>query len=114
MLIVQVSMTPGGDFSKLRTLAYATITNVGVAREDRPDLGVKRGERAYRVRLFKDAEFGGPTTLDELRDCVSSGRKVWREFGVRGHMPGPRGVWDLVGGALREGLGSRLNDYRRT
>lgn len=107
MIVVRVYMRPGGDEKQERLLSTATFACVGQATEDVPALGVRKGERVYRVRLLKDAEFGGPKTDQDDVHLA----QVWREDTVRGHMPGPRGVWDLVGGALRVMLGSRLSPY---
>jgi hypothetical protein len=104
MLVVKVCMWPGGDRSKERVMSVAAIDLLGQANADQPDIGVRRGERRYRVRLFKDVEFGGPDATGDLVD-------VWRSGRVRGHLPGRRGIWDLIGGALKVILKERLDDY---
>lgn len=96
MLVVKVEMWPGGDAAKARVISMATWTCLGVARD--------HGDRGYKVRLFKDADFGGPT--------VAPVGEVWREGTVRGHFPGRRGVWDLLAAGLREVVGRRLEGYR--
>lgn len=108
MVVVKVCMWPQGDRTKERVLSVAAIDLLGQANEDRPEIGVRKGERRYRVRLFKDTSFHGP---DGSKDLPVSERALWKHGTVRGHMPGPRGAWDLVGGALRVLLGSRLDDY---
>ncbi len=62
------------------------------------------GERSYKVALGKDKAFKG-----RPRDPQGP---VWRRGFIAGHRAGPRGVWDLVGGALGVLLGSRLHGYR--
>jgi hypothetical protein len=105
MVVVSLCMWPGGDRARQRVLSVATLSLLGQAAADRPDLGVLRGERAYRVRLSKDTQFGGPDGLS----LPLAG--VWRQGTVRGHLPGPRGGWDLLGGALRCLLHGRLHAY---
>jgi hypothetical protein len=105
MVVVKILMWPGGDRARERVLSIATLSLLGQAAADRPDLGVVRGERAYRVRLFKDTQFGGPDGLS----LPLAG--VWHQGTVRGHLPGPRGGWDLLGGALRCLLHGRLDAY---
>lgn len=104
MLVVRASMWPKGDATRAYDLAVGTWACVGQARRDDPALGVRAGERAYQVTLFKDVSFGGPALPTR-----SGG--VWRSGNVRGHFAGARGVWDLVGGGLRELLGTRLRSY---
>jgi hypothetical protein len=106
MLVVKVCMWPAGDRTKERVLSVAALDCTGQANADRPDIGVRKGERRYRVRLFKDVEFGGPDGSTDLETAP-----VWRAGYVRGHIPGPRGVWDLVGGALKRILKDRLDPY---
>jgi hypothetical protein len=105
MLVVKVCMWPGGDRARERVVSVAAIDLLGQANEDRPDIGVRKGERRYRVRLFKDVEFGGPDASGDLPATT------WRTGRVRGHLPGRRGVWDLIGGALKVVLRDRLDDY---
>ncbi len=103
MIAVEVWMWPGGSRARRHLLSVATLVCCGA----RPD-----GERAYIVRLLKDATFGGPTTTETesaIRD--PDARKVWRIGQIRGHYPGARGVWDLLGGALRQLVGDRLGSY---
>lgn len=106
MVVVKVCMWPGGDRTRERVLSVAAIDLIGEATEDCPRDNVRKGERMYRVRLFKDTSFGGPDGSGDL-----SSAPLWRRGKVRGHIPGRRGAWDLVGGALRHLLGARLNDY---
>ncbi|MCI0347116.1 MAG: hypothetical protein L0221_17020, partial [Chloroflexi bacterium] len=91
-----------------RLLSTAALDCIGVAKRDDPVQGVKQGERAYRVRIFKDAQFGGPGLDDDLGHAP-----VWRQGFVRGHIPGVgrRGTWDLLGGALGVLLKGRLDPY---
>ena len=107
MIVVKVCMWPEGDRSRERLLSLAAIDCIGVASVDIPAQGIVKGERAYRVRLFKDTDYGGPKEGQNLEAA-----SVWRTGYVRGHMPGPRGVWDLLGGALKLVLGDRLSDYK--
>ena len=107
MVVVKIYMWPGGDQSRERLLSQASIACIGEASQDQGD--VRRGERAYRVRLFKDTSFRGPRDGEDLARLPRS--KVWREGTVRGHRPGQRGAWDLVGGALQVLLGRRLRPY---
>lgn len=106
MLVAHFVMWPGGNRDRAYPLSLATFTLVGVAREDAPALGVRKGERAYDVRLFKDVQFGGPDGTGSLERAP-----IWRRGSVRGHVPGTRGVTDLVGGALKNLLGPRLAPY---
>jgi hypothetical protein len=106
MVVVSLCIWPGGDRARERELSVATLSLLGQAAADRPDLGVVHGGQAYRVRLFKDTQFGGPDGSGELP--LSS---TWRQGTVRGHLPGPRGGWDLLGGALRCLLHGRLHAY---
>jgi hypothetical protein len=112
MIVIKVCMWPQGDPSKERILSIGTLALVGVAKHDAPVAQVLKGERAYQVRLFKDTLFGGPDGSDpnRIRPAPLS-RDVWRAGGVRGHMAGPRGAWDLLGGALGTLLGPRLAPY---
>ena len=55
-----------------------------------------------------DTSFGGP---DGSKPLPASERALWKQGTVRGHMPGPRGAWDLVGGALKVLIGPRLTEY---
>lgn len=106
MVVVKLCMWPQGDWTKERVLSIGTIDLLGQANEDRPDIGVRKGERRYRVRLFRDTMFGGPDGSKDLR-----GEKVWKQGTVRGHVPGKRGAWDLIGGALKVLCGDRLWEY---
>ncbi len=105
MILVQVFMVPQGTGPR-RLLTQATLSCVGEATRDLPEAGVTKGSRAYRVVLHKDTAFGGPGEDADLR-----GARPWKTGTVVGHRPGPRGVWDLLGGALRAVLGSRLDGY---
>ena len=109
MIVVKVCMWPGGDASQERVLSVGTIACVGVARAADAARGIRAGERAYQMRLLKDTSFGGPDGADPEALHTAP---VWRAGGVRGHLPGPRGAWDLLGGGLRVLLGARTNDYR--
>lgn len=104
MLTVTVQMWPQGAQDRARVLTVGTLALVGQALRDEGD--VRKGERLYRVRLYKDTAFGGPAEVPADGD-----RRIWREGWVRGHFPGPRGVWDLLGGALQHVLGSRIAGY---
>lgn len=110
MVVVKVCMWPLGRRTHERVLCVAAIDCVGVAREDGPS--VRKGERAYRVRLFKGVQFGGPDGSKDL----PLGARTWKTGGVRGHVPGghgaaARGEWDLLAGALNAVLGSRIDGY---
>jgi hypothetical protein len=107
MLVVKICMWPGGDRRREKVLSVGALDCVGIAQKADPDQGVVAGERAYKVRLFKDTAFGGPDGAAGLEHAP-----VWREGRIRGHIPGSRGTWDLVGGALRELLGERLRPYK--
>lgn len=109
MLVVKVYLWPLGDASRARLLSQASISLLGQAGRDDPERGIRKGERAYRVRIFKDTDYRGPEDGVDVREVPSS--KVWREGHVRGHLPGRRGVWDLLGGALQAVIGGRLGDY---
>lgn len=104
MIVVTVQMWPQGAQDRARVLTVGTLALIGQALRDEGD--VRKGERLYRVRLYKDTAFGGPEEVPAEGD-----RRVWREGWVRGHFPGPRGVWDLLGGALRHVLDSRIAGY---
>ncbi len=108
VVVVRVWMWPKGIREQARLLSTAALDFTGVALRDDLASGVVQGERAYRVRLFKDREFGGPGETDDLQRA-----KVWMTGSVRGHLPGlgRRGVWDLLGGSLKVILGSRLSPY---
>lgn len=106
MLVVRVEMWPQGDHTKAYPISLATLACTGVAQRDEPSENVVVGERRYDVRLFKDVAFGGPSG-PPLKDS-----QVWRQGSVQGHLPGPRGAWDLLGGALNTLLGPRLKKYR--
>lgn len=109
MLVVKLCMWPRGDRSKERTLAIGTLACIGQATRSEGD--VVEGERAYRVRLYKDRQFKGPTE-QAVADRPLAG--IWRQGIVRGHLPGRRGAWDLLGGALQVLLGNRLERYTNT
>lgn len=111
MIVVKVEMWPGGDPAQARTECIGLVDFQGRATRDEPTLGVRKGERAYRVRLLKMPAFGGPDGSDPERLRRPRPSDVWREGTVRGHMPGPRGAWDLLGGVLKVLLGARLKDY---
>ena len=116
MLVVKVYLWPGGRRDREELLSQATIDMQGIAHHDDPALGVKRGERRYRVRLLKGTRFGGLGDDVDVNPHLVSKSKVWREGTVRGHLPGgrgraARGTWDLIGGALKALLGSRLDPY---
>lgn len=106
MLVVTFSMWPSGSRKDQRVLSLAALDCIGQARHDAPEQGVRMGERAYRVRLFKDVAFGGPDGSGDLDRAP-----IWRGGRIRGHMPGARGTFDLVGGALKLLLGPRLAAY---
>jgi len=108
MVVVKLCMWPGGRRADERVLSVATLTCLGEARADAPEQGIRKGERMYRIRVFKDVAFNGPDGSTDLAEAP-----VWREGIVRGHVPGRRGGWDLLGGALRLLLGDRLDDYKR-
>lgn len=97
MVVVKICLWPKGDRTAERVLAVGSLTLI-----DQAD-----GVRTYKARLFKDPAFGGPDGSGDL-----AGAPVWREGTITGHRPGARGGWDLLGGALRELLGSRLASYR--
>ncbi len=113
MMVVEVWMWPRGDRSKRRFLGAGAFDCQGVASHDDHERGVRKGERWYRVRLTKMPRFGGPGP-EELEQALRSGLKkhLWKTELVRGHMPGQRGTWDLIGGALKLMLGRRLQPYR--
>ena len=116
MMVLKVYMWPSGDQSCEYLMAQATFDLQGVAQRDEPGLGVRKGERAYRVRLLKDTAFGGPQDGVDVNPRLTPKSRVWREGRVRGHIVGrrgraARGTWDLIGGALRVLLGSRLDRY---
>lgn len=113
MIVVEVYMIPQGDHSEKHLISSAIINCIGQHRED--------GDRAYVARLMKDPEFGGPkdsAELAEVTEALSQGqepakRRVYKSTRIRGHKPGPRGVWDLIGGILKVLMGSRLKPYRK-
>lgn len=113
MIVVKVCMWPGGDPAHERVECIGLIDFQAQAKTDDASLGVRQGERAYRVRLLKMPQFGGPDGSDPERLRAPRASDVWREGYVRGHQPGPRGAWDLLGGALAVLLGSRLGGYVR-
>lgn len=100
MLVLRVEMWPGGDAAKKHTIGLAALALQGVTPE---------GVRSYAVKLFKAPEFGGPATDEALLNTPA----VWRQGFVTGHVAGPRGTWDLIGGALKVMLGERLNFYKK-
>lgn len=106
MMVVRVEMWPQGDAARVYPLSLAALSCIGQANANAPEHGVVLGERRYHVRLFKDVAFGGPT------DGPFTERHIWRSGIVRGHLPGKRGVWDLLGGALHHLLGPRLDGYK--
>lgn len=108
MLVVTISMWPGGDAARAYTVSLATLACLGQATRDDAALGVHAGERAYEVKLYKDTSFGGPAALEPRARCRGA---VWRSGRVHGHFPGKRGGWDLLGGALQALLGVRLRGY---
>ena len=99
MDVVKLCMWPKGSRQGERVLAIGTLACISQNQA---------GQRTYRVRLYKDTAFGGPDGSGDLHDG-----QIWREGIVGGHVPGRRGGWDLLGGALRLMLGPRLNPYRR-
>lgn len=99
MLVIKAYMWPGGDAKGERYLSGMTLACVGATKD---------GERAYRVEIMKDTNYGGP---ENVRPRAP--HQIWRGGDVRGHFPGRRGVWDLVGGALKALLHSRLDSYTR-
>ncbi len=107
MVVVHLEMWPGGVESAKYTLGVAKLSLLGVATTDRADEDIIRGERVYHCTLYKDTAFGGPATISAAKPS-----QVWRSGKVRGHLPGPRGIWDLLGGALKGVLGTRLQRYR--
>lgn len=103
MLVVKIYMWPDGDWTRERLVSVGTFGLVNVA---------KNKVRTYHVRLLKEPRFGGPTdSAPPARISQPHPRSVWRQGIVTGHRPGPRGAWDLVGGALRVLLDRRLADY---
>lgn len=99
MMVVKVYMWPGGDSAKARLLGAATLALTGVSNT-----------RSYDVRLLKDTSFAGPSTDEAIHAAACAG-PVWRRGEVRGHRPGDRGIWDLLGAALHKVLGRRLQSY---
>lgn len=108
-MILKLYMWPRGRSDRERFLGAALIDCLGQAAKELPEQGLREGERAYRVRLLKMPRFGGPS--EEQLTQPPRKRDIWREGFVRGHLPGKRGTWDLLGGALREMLGGRLKPY---
>lgn len=108
MVVVKIELWPAGRREQARVLSVAAIDCIGEAKADDRAAGVRKGERMYRARLFKDVAFGGPDGSTDLHEAP-----VWRQGYVRGHIPGRRGGWDLLGGVLRWVLGDRLDDYIR-
>lgn len=109
MMVLKLYMWPRGRSDRERFLGAALIDCLGQATKALPEQGIREGERAYRVRLLKMPQFGGPS--EEQLTQQPRKRDIWREGFVRGHLPGKRGTWDLLGGALREMLGRRLDPY---
>jgi len=117
MIVVKIYMWPGGDRSREHLLSQATIDLQGVAPTDDPANGIVKSERMYRVQILKDTEFGGPGDGAVIHPDAVSESQVWRAEMVRGHRLGhgasARGVWDLVGGALKVLLRGRLAPYKK-
>ena len=104
MIVVKVEMWPGGDAAKKRMLSVMKVWNVRVDTET--------GERGYRIEILKDTSFTDlDMTVDENLVMVKS-KDVWKKGMVRGHFPGKRGLWDLLGGSLAALLRERLSTYR--
>jgi hypothetical protein len=104
MMVVRIEMWPHGVQRAARTLAVGTFTLDGTN---------ERGEREYVVTLLKDTRFGGPDLpapeiCPSVADPVTSPHDglVWKRGRVGGHVPGKRGVWDLLG----RGLAALLRD----
>jgi len=114
MLVVKVYLWPQGNHRQERLLSVMRIFNVGTTpREDAPEIT----DRVYVVQILKDATHipGGAERL--AGPLPPRPREIWRSARIGGHVvgrPGPaaRGVWDLVGGALKVILGRRLAPYR--
>lgn len=104
MVVIKALMYPQGHKSGAYTLGIASLTCLAQARRDDPTLNVTSGERVYDVKLFKAPEFNGPTEEPE--------GSIWKRGVIRGHQPTYRGVWDLLGGSLKQILRSRIDKYR--
>lgn len=116
MLVVKVYLWPRGDKRRETLLCQATLDLQGQAQHDVPELGVVEGERRYQVQLLKGTQFGGPGAGADVNPGLLKKSAVWKRGMVRGHRPGgrgraARGVWDLLGGALKVLLGDRLEPY---
>lgn len=105
MMVVTISMWPGGSPERARVLSVGTFGLLGQATRDDATLGVKAGERGYTVRLYRDVAFGGP-------EVPLPGAPTWRTGFVWGHRPGLRGTWDLVAAGLNVLLERRVESYR--
>ena len=53
MMVVEVWMWPKGDRSRRYFLGAAAADLQGMAVEDDPERGLKKGERWYRIRALK-------------------------------------------------------------
>lgn len=102
-MVVKAYMWPGGNPDREYFMGAATFALEEIESD---------GKRAYKVTLLKNPNFGGPVE-SELAEHYDNPRKIWRQGRIRGHAYPQRGAWDLIGGALREMLGSRLRDYKR-
>lgn len=114
MVVVKLYMWPEGDPTREHFIAAGTLDLLGIVaeRDDATDLPPR--SRFYRFRAFKGVHFGGPT-MEAIRAARGQlpSRDVWRQCFIGGHLPHSRGVWDVLGGAIRECLSQRLAPYRR-
>lgn len=91
MIVIKVEMWPGGDESRAKEFARATITNqVKTTVASKGQLG------DYAVRL-SGGIWGRP-------DCM---KRTWKTGSVTGFDRIRRGIWDLLYLAMRNTVGYR-------
>ena len=79
MVVLKLCMWPQGDHTKERVLSVAAIDLLGQANEDRPDIGVRKGERRYRVRLRVTMRSCRTKTRNaRVRTSESTAPRTWK------------------------------------
>ncbi len=102
MIYIRVEMWPKGDRKRARTLAEATVEN----------LGGTKSRANYLARISKRSGFRVPkghaySDPELARVCRPAPSSIWKETVVEAFPRSVRGAWDLLYRALCGCVGDR-------